>query len=90
MSCSTWYDFAPTTSSNLVLNAVCCAQPRSTVGCHAQIRKIPHQTLCLMQYVMRSHDLLCDIMLKLVSFAPTTSSNLVLNVVCHAQPQPTV
>jgi len=43
-----------------------------------------------MQYVMRSHDLLSDIMLKLVYFAATTSSNLVLNVVCHAQPQPTV
>jgi len=25
-----------------------------------------HQTLCLMLYVMRSHNLLCDIMLKLV------------------------
>jgi len=42
-----------------------------------------------MQYVVRSHDLLCDVMLKLVSFAPTTSSNLVLNAVCHAQPRPT-
>ena len=43
-----------------------------------------------MQYVMRSHDLLSDIMLKLVYFAATTSSNLVRSAVRCVHPPPTV
>jgi len=43
-----------------------------------------------MPYVVRSHNLLCDIMLKLVYFAATTSSNLVRSAVHCVHPPPTV